>query len=52
MSDAPGLVYAEKAEDYFGLARKEGVPLLPAGRADRMLAMPLTFQYVLRGVRV
>jgi 2-polyprenyl-3-methyl-5-hydroxy-6-metoxy-1,4-benzoquinol methylase len=37
MTDTLGLLYTEKTDDYFGHARTEVVPLLPAGRADRIL---------------
>jgi 2-polyprenyl-3-methyl-5-hydroxy-6-metoxy-1,4-benzoquinol methylase len=37
MTDTLGLLYTEKTDDYFGHARTEVVPLLPAGRADRVL---------------
>jgi 2-polyprenyl-3-methyl-5-hydroxy-6-metoxy-1,4-benzoquinol methylase len=37
MTDTLGLLYTAKTDDYFGHARTEVVPLLPAGRADRIL---------------
>jgi len=37
MTDTLGLLYADKTDDYFGHARTEVLPLLPAGRVDRIL---------------
>lgn len=37
MTDSLGLLYADKTDDYFGHARTEVLPLLPAGRAERIL---------------
>lgn len=37
MSDVLGVLYAEKTGDYFAHARTEIVPLLPVGRAERVL---------------
>jgi 2-polyprenyl-3-methyl-5-hydroxy-6-metoxy-1,4-benzoquinol methylase len=37
MTDSLGLLYADKTDDYFGHARTVVVPLLPAGRVDRIL---------------
>jgi SAM-dependent methyltransferase len=37
MTDTLGLLYAEKANTYFDRVRAEILPLLPAGRVDRVL---------------
>jgi 2-polyprenyl-3-methyl-5-hydroxy-6-metoxy-1,4-benzoquinol methylase len=37
MTDTLSMLYADKADDYFGHARVEVTPLLPGGRVDRIL---------------
>jgi len=37
MTDTLGLLYADKADEYFGHARTEIIPLLPPGCVDRIL---------------